>query len=671
MISQAFQALLLSLIAAHGSIGNTGHIFRIKSNGSSVRHEDARTSHDSDSESAVLLARELELLQQTIGVIRDDTCRNECRSVLAGLRDLAGWAVKFYDATAKMPTGVLAGSVYQLGNFDECLDLDDGAPAGIRGRYCLGEIDVGVPEIYLGENGSIWEAFRDAEERYREPIRKLYWGICSPAGCAAEDIEEVVREILAVAFGGSRLRLTVAMSEMSCYENEFEAVGTLDIIYVCAILCVILMILGGTVFHTVCLRNKDVTPDGILLKILISFSLISNLKKLFSPAQVDNLHLDCVSGIKFISMVFIVAGHSLVFIMSGPVYNKYFYDEAVTKIENSIFLNNPLLVDTFLLLSGFLFCSVLLRELDKRKSVNFLLLYAARYIRLTPAYFVMVGLYATWLTQLDRGPLWSMMRQEKEKCLTSWWANLLYINNYVNTHKICMFQSWYLAVDTQLFVLAPAIIYPLWRWRKIGKYLLLGATAISMAIPFAMTLLGNLDPTLMVYSREIKDITINHFFASAYIKTHMRAESYCIGLIFGYGAYRLQAGERKLSKKFIIFGWLFATLSLLISMFSITIFYNVRKDFTVVEAAVYSPLHRFLWCMGVGWILIACITDNAGPIRNFLRCRMFVVLSRLTYSAYLVNGFVELHNAATLRTPQHLNNFQLVSTTTISNIMYV
>ncbi|XP_032678635.1 nose resistant to fluoxetine protein 6-like isoform X1 [Odontomachus brunneus] len=669
MISNAFRLVLLLMIA-RGSIASAEHIFRIKSNGSSVQHEDIYPLYDSHNENAALLSRELELLQQTIDAIRDDTCRSECRSVLIGLRDLTGWAVKFYDATEKIPTGVLAGSVYQLGNFDECLNvgLDDGAPAGIRGRYCLGEVDVEVPEIYLAKNGSIWEAFRDTEERYREPIRKLYWGICLPAGCATEDIEEVARRILDAAFGGSRLKLTVTMSEMSCYKDEFEPIGAPDIVYMCVILSVILMILSGTVFHTVCLRNQHKTSDGILPKILISFSLISNLKKLFSPAHIDNLHIDCIAGIKFISMVFILVGHSLIFIMSGPMLDKKFNDEAVTKIENSIFLNNPLLVDTFLMLSGFLFCRILLQELDKRKSVNFLHLYVIRYFRLTPAYSVILGLYATWLTQLDRGPRWSIMRHEKKKCLSSWWTNLLYVNNYVNTDKICMFQSWYLAVDTQLFILAPAIIYPLWRWRKIGKCLLVGATAISIAIPFAITLFNNLDPTLMIYSREIKDITTNHFFASTYIKTHMRAESYCIGLMFGYGAYRLQAGKHQLCKKIIKFGWLFATLSLLVSMFSITIFYNVRRDFTVIEAAIYSPLHRLLWCTGIGWILIASITNNAGPIRNFLRYRVFIILSRVTYSAYLVNGLVELHSAATLRTPQHLNNFQLLRTT-LSHVM--
>ena len=73
-------------------------------------------------------------------------------------------------------------------------------------------------------------------------------------------------------------------------------------------------------------------------------------------------------------------------------YNNPFYDnlntieiifrtQAIGKVENSVFFNNPLFVDTFLLLSGFLLCRLLLRELDKRKSVNFVVLCIARYVR--------------------------------------------------------------------------------------------------------------------------------------------------------------------------------------------------------------------------------------------------------------------------------------------------
>ena len=60
-----------------------------------------------------------------------------------------------------------------------------------------------------------------------------------------------------------------------------------------------------------------------------------------------------------------------------------------------------------------------------------------------------------------------------------------------------MGETWYLAVDMQLFLVAPLIIYPLWRWKKAGLILLSGFTLATLAANFAVYLVYNLPPTLM------------------------------------------------------------------------------------------------------------------------------------------------------------------------------
>lgn len=131
----------------------------------------------------------------------------------------------------------------------------------------------------------------------------------------------------------------------------------------------------------------------------------------------------------------------------------------------------------------------------------FLVLIKTKLLRLTPAYLAVIGLYATWLTKLGDGPLWdSRMTLEQQRCRDSWWKNLLYINNYYGNDRLCMFQSWYLATDTQLFVLAPLLIYPLWRYRKAGAILLGYAAIFTTMIPFLVTYIQKLDPTLLIYA---------------------------------------------------------------------------------------------------------------------------------------------------------------------------
>ncbi|XP_046748457.1 nose resistant to fluoxetine protein 6-like [Diprion similis] len=619
--------------------------------------------YENDSESMLpLLSRDLTLLGQAIDMISNDACKDQCKSMMAGIHNLTSWAVKFYDSSGKFPDGVLGGSLYQLGNFDECLQIGllDDAPLGVNGQYCLGEVGINVPDLYRNRNGTIWKDFGPPKERSEVVVSKLHWGICVPAACQPQDVEDVVRSVLAVAFSGSRLKLTPRIPEGSCYKRSSESYNNLDIAYIWLIFTLIFLVFAGTAFHLTYLIRKENIPKGTLPEALVGFSLILNMRKLNSSAKMEEMDLSCISGIKVIAMLIIITGHSLIFIISGPVLNLKFWQVAVTKVENAIFVNSPLLVDTFLLLSGFLITMLVLDQLNKGHSINFLFVYLLRYIRLTPAYFVVVGFYMTWFTKLGSGPMWSRIYVEQERCLASWWSNILYINNYVNTDQLCMFQSWYLSVDTQLFVLAPLVIYPLHKWRRAGEFILAGVTALSVVIPFVLTLRNHLDPTLLVYSDEMSDLSQNHFFATSYIKTHTRASSYCFGLVFGYIVHRIRLSDYKLSSTTVRIGWLFASLSLIGSMFTIVVFYGPRKNFMPIEAAFYASLHRVFWSLGTGWIILACVTKNGGVMAKILQWKPFLLLSRLTYCAYLMNGIVVLSSVASTRSPQYLDFFALI-----------
>lgn len=136
--------------------------------------------------------------------------------------------------------------------------------------------------------------------------------------------------------------------------------------------------------------------------------------------------------------MFIIAGHAMLFMVGGPQLNADFYAREIHLVRNAFLLNSPLLVDTFLLISGFLFAHLVLVELEKRRGrVNFGMLYVFRYVRLTPAYLAVIAVYATWLPRLGSGPLWqARMGLEQERCRRSWWLNVLYVNNYVGTDDI-------------------------------------------------------------------------------------------------------------------------------------------------------------------------------------------------------------------------------------------
>ena len=71
---------------------------------------------------------------------------------------------------------------------------------------------------------------------------------------------------------------------------------------------------------------------------------------------------------------------------------------------------------------------------------------------------------------MSYGPIYQTISAWSTACKDYGWRNFLYIQNFYKSDLTnqCLGQSWYLAVDMQLYILSPIIIYPLWKWTKVG-----------------------------------------------------------------------------------------------------------------------------------------------------------------------------------------------------------
>lgn len=76
------------------------------------------------------------------------------------------YIISVFDSATKFPNGVLVGSTYDLGNFDECLQVDvNVAKQNIKGKYCLASIKFApmverTPNMNVNPwslNGSTWD----------------------------------------------------------------------------------------------------------------------------------------------------------------------------------------------------------------------------------------------------------------------------------------------------------------------------------------------------------------------------------------------------------------------------------------------------------------------------------------------------------------------------------
>jgi hypothetical protein len=53
------------------------------------------------------IARDLDFLLGLIDRIENPACREQCQHLVSGLHNLTTWAVEFYDASGKLPEGIL------------------------------------------------------------------------------------------------------------------------------------------------------------------------------------------------------------------------------------------------------------------------------------------------------------------------------------------------------------------------------------------------------------------------------------------------------------------------------------------------------------------------------------------------------------------------------------
>ncbi len=91
-----------------------------------------------------------------------------------------------------------------------------------------------------------------------------------------------------------------------------------------------------------------------------------------------------------------------------------------------------------------------------------------------------------------------------------------------------MIQSWYLAVDMQLFILSPLFIYPLWKWRRAGL------AWIIFAIVALIGVIGSLFIIWAIPSFYTTDNKKNESYLFYYYQTFGRAPQYLVGILLGW-----------------------------------------------------------------------------------------------------------------------------------------
>ncbi|XP_043270688.1 nose resistant to fluoxetine protein 6-like [Venturia canescens] len=585
------------------------------------------------------------------------------------------WALQMYDASTKIASGLVTGSTKQLGNYDECLRVK--TDYGFVGKACSAKVqfvispdnsnnndDDGFNMEHLLLNVALASGLKNWTSGSSAPYEWLW---CVPSSCSPRDVAETIEIGLDSLKRPPRVDFSVDVGNKSCHtlQSDHLVLDIADWLYISLLILFGSLVAISTLYDLVKQSNPE-KPASKEIKsaILCSFSAYTNGKGLLDVRRGSGT-IPCLDGLRFFSICWIVYGHTHYLKIVGANLDLLSVATLHERWDSFLLLNGNIATDTFFLLSGILLAYTELMKQEKyfgRQKLNIFGLYARRYLRLTPAYAVIIGFYATLFYKMGSGPYWdTWIDSNRNFCRENWWTNLLYVNNYVNVQKMCMSQSWYLSVDMQLVWIAPIFLYPMLKpGRKsqlIFLTLLSSAFLASILAPLFITYFNELTGTMIYYK---KQLDVANVYLQIYTRAYARAAPYLLGLGVGYLLRKIKPTNTSISTSVVIGGWIFAIVAGLAVVFGPRAMYFPEHEYDALEAAFYAGFHRPVFALAVSWIVVASVFDRAGPVGALLSWSVWVPLSKLTYSIYLSHYIILLYNSASVRTPGNLTTIGVV-----------
>ncbi|KAH8386779.1 hypothetical protein KR093_002452 [Drosophila rubida] len=556
--------------------------------------------------------------------------KGKCRVAIAVMSQAHQIHNTVLDAWGKFPHGLLYGHFSDMGNYDACLKVPQEQGDGssmTRGKYCLARIQ-----------------FESLLPQAMETLN-VQIGTCIPATCRATLLNRWLSEYLKELFGDAdAMPQTAMVVEQNCSLDQRDPLSGLDwfaIVILTFNLCSLLAAFNN--------------------KLLLVFSLRQNLRslmKITSSTAVGSHVIPCLHGIRCLTIIWIIYGHDNMFMLLSPTVNNYEVVAWAQTPYSMILQSGSISVDTFFLLSGMLLVMATLRELERQSGkLNVPLMYLHRIVRLTPVLAVAVLFFMTLFPRLDDGPVWNQFTSSSQLCSDTWWATILYVQNYAAAGRMCLGHSWYLAVDMQLFLLSPLLLWPLWRWRRRAAVAIMLLVVLLFACVFCIIMINE----LQVFNRNGNLGEDSPQMRLIYYTTHARATPWLIGLLFGYFLHNEKGRRRGMPWWLVLLLWLLSMTMLCLVIWIIYPFTQPTADeITPLAGAFYICCSRIVWPVALCWLIWACHNGLGGVVNTLLSWSFWQPISKLSYCLYIWHLLVETLNTARMRTSQHFSNYDAI-----------
>ncbi|XP_064457003.1 nose resistant to fluoxetine protein 6-like isoform X2 [Ornithodoros turicata] len=584
------------------------------------------------------------------------------------------------DASAKLPAGILGGTLAAMGDYDACMALTfmnrfNDEVEDFRGQYCSVRITPPLPpkprHISKGVVIVNTEQFPEHHvlRQFAISVHNFYFthvrlGLCFPSTCPAEDVQK----LLYVA--KSLLNLNASVIHCEVRPDAYNMSGE-QLVALVVVLCFVLVVFIATSMDILNRTYKSckskVLTHAYSVEAFMDMSVIRSSAKLLqvrTPADEHSRNLQAIHGIRAFNVFWIIVAHTYAFGEITTYRNGLSVLEQASNLLFQPVLNSFLCVDTFFFLGGFLITFNQCKIFYKTHPVlDYFGKLVARYWRLVPV-AAACTCFIFLAPELGSGPIWhEKMGQATENCRRTWWAILLVIHNFEGYEQSCLPHYWYISADIQMYAVILATSILLGRQPKLALLITACLLTLSAIVVGILTYINNYPPTLLMLSRDYhysKDL-----LSEIYFRPYVHIGPYLTGSLVAY----LYLHHRNTHVPRILEGLLWITCIAAGSYVNfITVVWSNGDLPSSFWSSVYAGTHRIVWSACVGWVVHRCAVGRGGLLNRLLSWKFLVPVSRVSFAIYVIHIYTIYFKLWTTRERISLSHFH-VFMTAISNFV--
>lgn len=347
------------------------------------------------------------------------------------------------DAWGKVPSGLTYGHLVNVGNYQQCINIDFKTVSSITrqetnivGQYCQAQIP--IEEAIKLVRPNVARSYADIPAT--DISIGVGIGICIPKECDNKKIAAILTESLK----GTKVRVN------NCSTNDRALYEPMDYFAFTLFGIIGALLIVSTVYDWYTETWKLARSESYL-----AFSILHNSQKLFAINVKPNANsINCLHGIRSLSMVWIIFSHTIMWYVFVPVLNLRKMRDFQQTAMALVFESAALSVDTFFFLSGLLISWMGLKELEKNNGrINVIMMYVHRLIRLVPMIAIVIMFQLSVLKFFGSGPNWptfvALLRNPCER--STMWRTFMFIQNYQKSNMVSSFECYrYLLVKLPL-----------------------------------------------------------------------------------------------------------------------------------------------------------------------------------------------------------------------------